>query len=99
MHEQVNERMNGQHDKTYIPRYIGLRIFYLHATYKISRSKHKLFLSFLAAKRHYGWTVRWMNRLNGGKVQTDMSPQLLPSWGNKNILWRDFSFSFPTFWQ
>ena len=32
-----------------------------------------------------------MARLNGGKAQTSMSPQLLPGWGNKNILWRDFS--------
>ena len=46
---------------------------------------------FPAAKRHFGWTVRWMARLNGGKAQTSMSPQLLPGWGNKNILWRDFS--------
>ena len=27
----------------------------------------------------------------GGKAQTNMSPQPLPSRGNKNILWRDFS--------
>ena len=37
------------------------------------------FLSFSAAKKCYGWTDRW-------KAQTNMPPQLLPSWGHKKTL-------------
>ena len=40
MHEGMNKRMNGQRDKNFIlgAINIGLPIFSLHATYKISRS-------------------------------------------------------------
>ena len=42
-------------------------------------------LSFPAAKRHFGWTVRWMARLNGGKAQTSMSPHFFQEGGIKTF--------------
>ena len=58
---------------------MGLLIFHVHATYKISRFKHKGFLSFSAAKKCYGQTDGQMDR----QAQTNMPPQLLRSWGHK----------------
>ena len=53
----------------------GPLIFHVHATYIISRFKHKQFLSFSAAKKCYGQT--------DGQAQTNMPPSFLRSWGHK----------------
>ena len=46
---------------------------------KITKSEHKRFLSFPAARKRH-------RRTNGQKAQTNMLPHLLRSWGHKNLV-------------
>ena len=65
---------------------LGPLIFHVHATYIISRFKHKRFLSFSAANelRTDGQKEGRTDRQTDGQAQTNMPPQLLRSWGHKN---------------